>query len=301
MVTPSDPFTDNCWGMRNSGRLLVYIGPHLADDLDRGEVQALLRRCRAYAALWSYDWDCGEDGPWYSVICDKPDYDLGTIRSGNTRRKIRRCLKCCEMRRVDPAWMAENGFEVHAKAVTRYKNGELPSRADFSTSMRSLVGRPDVEILGVFAGRTIVAYGVAVTVGESVRVGYTQFDPEHSSVMPMYGLFYTIARYYLQKGYRFVDNGSRPLMHETSVDEFLERMGWRKAFCRLGLEMLPTFRTALYGLRRARRWSGPLWSSKYLAILDGLLLAEDIARETTKRSGCPPGRFFGDSKGNMDT
>jgi hypothetical protein len=171
MVTPADPFTDNCWGTRNSGSLLVYIGPHLADDLDRGEVQALLRRGRAYAASWSYDWDCGEDGPWYSAICDEPDYGLGTIRSGNTRR----CLKCCEIRRVDPACMPENGFEVHAKALTRYKNSEPPSRADFSTSMRSFVGRPDVEILGVFAGRTIVAYGVAVTVGESVLVGYTQF------------------------------------------------------------------------------------------------------------------------------
>jgi hypothetical protein len=282
MVNPLDAFADGCWGSRASGRLLVYVGPHLKDDLDRNRVQALLRRRRAYSALWCYDWDCGQDGPWYSVICDKPDYDLATIRSGNARRKIRRCLKCCEVRPVDPAWMAENGFEVHVKAATRYHNYELPSRADFSASMRSFVGRPDVEIFGVFSGEMIVAYGKALTVGESVRLGHTKFDPEHSTLMPMYGLYYTLARHYLQKGYQFVDNGSRPLMHETCVDEFLERMGWRKAFCRLGLEMLPAFERVLYGLRRVRRWSGRLWSPRRLAILDGLLLAQDIARQTRK-------------------
>lgn len=278
-----DPFAEECWDGRASGKMLIYIGPHLKEDLDRRRARALLHRRRAYAALWSYDWDCGQQGPWYSVICDRPDYDLAIIESGNVRHKIRRCLKSCTVRPVDPAWMAENGFEVHAKAATRYEHYESPSPDEFSRWMRSLAQRPDVEVFGVFAGEKLVAYGVAATVGESVRVGSTKFDPDSSTLMPMYGLYYTLARHYLQKGYRFVDNGSRPLMHQTSVDEFLERMGWRKAYCRLGLETTRTFGPLLFGLRGVRRWVGRLLPPRHLAMLDGLLLAREIARATGGR------------------
>jgi hypothetical protein len=85
-------------------------------------------------------------------------------------------------------------------------------------------------------------------------------------------------------------------MHETPVDEFLERMGWRKAFCRLGFEMLPTFRTALYGLRRVRRWSGP----PMVFEISGHSRRPTADRRHRPRNDkafrLPPGRFFGDSE-----
>lgn len=280
----TDSFSERYWVTSGSRKLLIYLGPHLHADLDRRQVREMLRLRRAYAALWSYDWDNGCEGPWYSVVCDRPDYDIETIENQSARYNIRRCLKTCQVRLIDAEWLADNGFDVHDKAGRRYDNYKPPTRESFATWVRSFVGRSDVEFFGVFLGEKIVAYAMVHLFGDTARVTASKFDPEYAKVKPMEGLEYTIAKHYLEREYRLVDSGTRPLLHSTSIDQFLERLGWRKAYCRLGLEMVPALRAAMCIARRVRPLCRYVFSPMHLAMLDGFLMAQDISRATS-RSG----------------
>ena len=66
-------FDDNAWVERAGGKILLYFGPHLHENLQVQQVDGLLRSKNAYGAFWNYDWDCGVEGPWYSIVCDIPN------------------------------------------------------------------------------------------------------------------------------------------------------------------------------------------------------------------------------------
>lgn len=99
----------------------------------------------------------------------------------------------------------------------------------------------------------------------------------------MYALYYTIALNYLkEKGYKEVDSGSRPLLHETNIGDFLLRLGWRKAYCRLGIYLTLPVRVVLWLARIFRKVCKLLLPGRHYAMLESLLLAQDIAKATSK-------------------
>ena len=115
-------FADHNWEVRAGGKMLLYFGPHLKETLSLHSVQALIHRKKAWGAFWNYGWDCGDECPWYAYICDTPGYDLDKIKSGNSRKTIRRSLERCEVRKVAASWLADNGYETYVNATKRYKN-----------------------------------------------------------------------------------------------------------------------------------------------------------------------------------
>jgi hypothetical protein len=277
-------YTEDLWEPRASGRLLLYVGPHLRENLDSRKVTAMVNGRGAWGAMWSFDWDRSEEGPWYSYVCDTVDYDLDKIESSNTRYKVRRCLKACDIRPIDFPWLAEHGYETYRNAVSRYANYAPVSEEHFRRTTAALVRRPRLSAYGAFAGDRLAAFGVLCDCGRTIRVSTTKFDPNFSEIRPMYGLYYVMARDSLRAGrYQYIDNGTRPLMHETDMWEFLRRLGWRKAYERLGLYLTGRLSLAL----RLARASKPLWRGllpgRHRSILEGLLTAQDIAGETSDR------------------
>jgi hypothetical protein len=99
----------------------------------------------------------------------------------------------------------------------------------------------------------------------------------------MYALHYTIAHHYLkEKGCKEIDSGSRALLHETDISDFLLRLGWRRAYCRLGIYLVLPVRVVLWLARIFRKVCKLLLPSRHFAILESLLLAQDIAKATRK-------------------
>jgi len=276
-------FSEDAWLSRSGGKRLDYMGKHLKDDLNRDAVRKFVREKGALMARWSYDWDNGEEGPWYQCVCDTIDYDIDKIKSRNSRHNIRRGLKRCIVRQIDYLWLADNGYEVYVNAASRYSNFKPKSREKFREEMRSFSGVPGREALCAFVDEKLVAYVSLAICGQSVQVRTGKFDPAYSEAYPMWALLYTAAHHYLkEKGYKEVDGGSRGLLHETDIGDFLLRLGWRKAYGRLGLYLTPSIRGMLSLARIFRKVCKLLLPSRHYAILESLLAAQDMAKATRK-------------------
>ena len=265
-----------------SGKILLYFGPHLKYPIPRHLARKLIRTRGAHAAVYPYDWDNGIKGPQYSIICDTPSYNIESISSSNTRSKVRRGLKRCQTRRIEIEWLAENGYQVSRRARERYGNTIPPGDEDgFVRNVMKYAGRDDVRIYGVFVDDALAAFGWTFDRAAGVRMGPTVFDPTHSSSYPMYAMFYTIAHERLGDGScQFIDNGMRPMSHETNIVEFLFSLGWRKAFTRLSLECSMRLRMAII----AAETSQPIWRlillERHKKNIQSLVTMARIARQT---------------------
>lgn len=288
MTTKNEPisqetsaFRDDYWMSRGSRKLLTYIGPALRENLERQEAKKFVRKKGAWGAMWNYDHDYTEQGQWYRCICDNTNYNESEIQSKNSRHNLRRGLKRCIIRRVDFSWLADNAYEVYIKAACRYKNFRIESRENFQEQMRSHSHTCCRDAWGVFVGDKLVAYMTLFIHGQSAFGDIAHFDPAYSKAYPMYVLYYTVARHYLrEKGLKEFSRGTRPLVHVTNVDDFLLRLGYRKSYCRLGLYLVWQIRVALCLARPFREISELILPSRYYAILEGLLLSQDIAEAT---------------------
>jgi len=280
-------FKDDYWVSRGSRKLLTYVGPLLKKSLERKAVKKFAHEKGVWGAMWSYDHDYCERGPWYRCICDAPDYDIDKIKSKNARHNVRRSLKRCTVRQLDYLWLADNGYDVYIKAATRYKNFRVESHDKFRKDMLSHSSVHGSEAFGVFVDEKLVAYVTLFICGRSVRGDTAHFNPAYSNAYPMYALYYKVAQHYLnEKGYKEFDRGTRPLMHETNVDDFLLRLGYRKSYCRLGVYFAWPVRAVLGIARIFRKVYELILPNRYRAILDGLLLAQDIAKATNVKINC---------------
>jgi len=265
----------------------MYIGPPLKKSLDPQEVKRFLQKKHAWGATWSYDFDYDEEGPWYRCVCDASDYDESKIKSKNARHNVRRSLKRCVVRPIDHLWLADNGYEVYVNAASRYTESRLETKKEFKRRLRSQFNVSGSEAFGVFVSEKLAAYVTLFVCGQGVLGDTARFDTAYSNAYPMYALYYTIARHYLkEKGYKKLDCGSRPLLHETNIGDFLLRLGYRKSYCRLGVYFTRPVRVVLGLARIFGRVCKLIFPSRYYTILDGLLLAQDIAKATSAEVSC---------------
>jgi len=74
--------------------------------------------------------DSSNDG-WHAVICDT--FQNMDSYSMNTRSKIRRGLRQCNVRKIDCELLAEQGYDVFISAFSKYKGVKKPTitRSDF--------------------------------------------------------------------------------------------------------------------------------------------------------------------------
>jgi len=278
MHSKNSVYKKEYWIARGSNKLLTYIGPPLSTSLHPKKVKTFLREQGALGAMWNYDHDYCDNGPWYRCICDKAGYDESKIESKNARHNLHRGLKRCVVREVDYSLLAEHAYPVYLKAASRFKNFKIESEEQFRRQLQSYAGDPHRTAFGVFVDEALVAYATLFICEKTVFGDVAHFDPAFANAYPMYALYYTIAYHYLGMGYREFDRGTRPLLHETNVDDFLLRLGYRQSYCRLGLYFAWPIRVLLGMARICRRAYMLVLSGRYCAILDGLLLAQDIAR-----------------------
>ena len=254
MVEDVSFFSESAWEVRAGGKMLVYYGPHLKESPDLASVKQFLRHKKAWGAVWNYDWDGGDDAPWYTYVCDTTGYDIDKISSKNSRKTIRRSLERTEVRRIEADWLADNGYEMYANATNRYKNYHVSSREEFVRDLRAWDTSSGSIIYGAFVDGNLAAYGLARQFGPTVRFLFAHFDPDYAQAKPMYALYYTLAHECLnQEGCTDIDAGWRPFVHDTNIEEFFRRMGWRQAPCRIELYLAWPLRAVLGCARILRR------------------------------------------------
>lgn len=199
---------------------------------------------------------------WWAVIC-RGFTPVDEVPSANTRSKLRRGLRRCEVRRLAPDELASAGYEVYLKALERYGGTAAPmSRPAFEARALATAGFDDVvQSWGVFVGGRLAGFSDVYVFGATeANYATIRLDPEHLGHYTSYALIHEMNRHYLHmKRVEYVNDGFRSILHETGVQEFLERQfGFERAHADLSLTWRRPYGALVRSTYPARRLIGRL-------------------------------------------
>ncbi len=269
------------WRMEN--RVLWPMAmPHKAAPVDRAKVRQVLRETSALMARWHDAWDTEPCDYWF-LCCDDPEYGIDKMSSKNARRDVRTGLRRCEVRRVEPVWIAEHGYQVYAAAYERGGQQEtVPvSEQEYVSGTKTMAELDGFEVWAAFVGGRLVSHAQCIVMDDAVNVWSVKTDPVYLKCCPNNALFYELTHNYLRsQGLLYVMAGGRAIHHPGKIERFRERMGWRRIYCPLRLQLAPV--AAVVVASRAHWWARWLGlgrlSPRILANLKALASLAKIAR-----------------------
>jgi len=175
---------------------------------------------------------------WY-VTCDEYEFDK---LSKKTRSYIRRGYKSCIVQRVDPAWLAVNGYECYVAAFGRYRNAYPVSQGEFEKGvLMDSVGGP-FDFWAVFCEGKLATYSKCVVGNDYAAVSVLKSHPGYLRFYPVYVLMDTMLKTYVVAEHKLVTNGFRSISHDTNMQEFAEKFGFHKVYCDLKVVYRPSVR-----------------------------------------------------------
>jgi hypothetical protein len=233
-------------------RWIAPVGPAARRySLTREQARGLQKKLGGWWVSWTEGFCAEADvARWYAVISRQfvPLEKMPAKR----RYEVQRGLKNCEVRRVDAAEIARNGYETHVAAMKSYAGGQhvyVPSRTDFSA--RVLTDAPFADIKHHWAAyhqSRMVAFAQC-WLYDRTEADYTliKLHPECRPLYAGYALVQRMNEFYLRdQGFEYVNDGWRSILHETAVQDFLiGKFNFEKAAARLCVEFRPPFNALL--------------------------------------------------------
>jgi hypothetical protein len=216
---------------------------------------------------------------WY-VACD--EYDFCKL-SKKTRACIRRGLDSCTAQRVDPAWLANNGFDCYAAAFARYRNAHPVSRLEFEKSIKECAGGP-FDFWAVFCQDKIATFCKCVVGADHAAVSVLKSHPAYLQFYPVYVLMDTMLKCYLEE-HKEVSFGFRSIAHETNIQDFLEKFGFDKVYCDLKIVYRPSVRVFVSALMPFKSVLDRFPNTKFTSRFKGVLAQEEIRRSFLQTRG----------------
>lgn len=221
-------------------RLLTPLTPpNTRKPVNREFVRKAMRQTGAILAQWTDAWDTVPCSWWY-IACDDKEYDLTKLAS-DARANVRKCLKTVEVRKLEIDEFIQKGYSVYAAAVQSYGPDYRPaSQEEFEQGAMRQGLYPGRETWGALLSDKLIAFASCIVVGDVTYVSASKSDPEYHKFRPNNGVQYTLTReYLLQRGLSVVIRGSRSILHETKVQDFALRMGYRRIFTPVHVELSP--------------------------------------------------------------
>ena len=171
---------------------------------------------------------------WYAVIC-RSFSPVDSVSSSNTRSKLRRALRNCEVRRISADEVATAGYEVYRRAFDRYTGPDKPvAQSRFHAHIMATEGFDDiVEHWGVMCDSELAGYASNYVFGQTEAAYSTlKFHPDHLRKYSSYALFHRMNEHYLGEGrVSYVNDGFRSILHGTELQPFLEHnFAFEKAY-----------------------------------------------------------------------
>ena len=171
---------------------------------------------------------------WYAVIC-RSFSPVESVSSSNTRSKLRRGLRNCEVRRISAQELAGAGYEVYRRAFDRYTGADSPVAEDrYRNHILATEGFDDiVEHWGVFCDGAMAGYASNYVFGQTEAAYSTlKFHPDHLRRYASYALFHRMNEHYLgERRVSYVNDGFRSILHGTELQPFLEHnFAFEKAY-----------------------------------------------------------------------
>jgi hypothetical protein len=232
------------WRIKN--RILEpIVPPHQVARVSHAQVRATVARSDALLARWNEGWDTAPCA-WWWICCDDREYDIDRLpRRG--RRGARQGLARCDVRRIDAAYLGEQGYAVYAAAHARYP-GHVQSvpAAGFVEEIRKSGESGFYDNWGCFVEGRLAAYVRCILLDDVVIVSEVKSDPAQLGAKPNNALIYALTRDYMRSAtVRYVTDGSRTVHHETAFQNFLEELGFRRIYCPLQVAMRPLLAAAI--------------------------------------------------------
>lgn len=215
-----------------NGALIPSTPPHF--KVDDSSLDKRILEENVFFARWTTDFDCKKETEFWYVICDKfiPIEDL----SRNTRSKIRRGLKQCEVKMTTKDILLENGYDCYSSAFSKYNTHLSPKTiTQFQEEINSFDDSWD--FWGIYHEDILIGYSKNKIIDDYCDYSTIKFHPDYLNIYPSYALFYTMNQYYLnEKNFRYVNDGARSISHETNIQTFLiDKFRFRKAYCKLNI------------------------------------------------------------------
>jgi len=227
------------WQMRD--RILSPLSfPHITIPINRQKIRQALRSNRGLVARWSDDWDRGESAWWWTCCADK-SYDLPNIPSHNSRRNIRKGLRYCQVQKIveEDRFISES-YPIYRRAMISYgiSSAKVSSFDNYSLTIRRQGMYKGMERWGAFFEGKLVAFANCITADQAVVIGVSKSDPDYHKYCPNNALYFSLTKHYLSQGHiTYVTNGARTLLHDTTINWFLIRLGFQRSYCRLNIEL----------------------------------------------------------------
>jgi hypothetical protein len=207
--------------------------PHREIRLKEKSVQHLFAQGGLFVRN-THHFDCQEITSFWYIV--KDCFGGFDELSSNTRRKVRKALRCIEYKIIDKEFLKRNGYSVYLETLKAYSaDGSALSEEAFV----DIVDMHCVECWGCFDKNTHAFVGFSINYNWNDACGYDLLAilPEyrHNASYIYYGLIYSMNEYYLsKKQFRYVSDGSRSITEHSGVQQWLIKyFAFRKAYCQL--------------------------------------------------------------------
>ena len=215
------------------GALIPKVPPHYEITLTKKEQKELLKISRALFLRYTNEWDRDGGEFWY-IIKDK--YEKLEDYNSNNRRKIRKGLKNCIVKKVNIETISNYGYEVYITAMNKYKTTlNIVSEEEFK---KNKVSSKNYDFWAVYNKDNImIAYSSNKVEDNSCNYMEIKFHPDYLRFYSSYAIFSEMNRYYInEKKLLYVNDGARSISHETNIQQYLEdKFDFRKAYCKLNV------------------------------------------------------------------
>lgn len=229
---------DSPWELRN--RLLIPVAPpHTIMNINREKLKEALFKTKALLAYWTDNWN-SQQSQWWWTVCDLKNYDIEDIQNPTGRRGIRKGLENCSINLIEPEKFVELTYQIYFKSLLSYNvpESKIISYKEYNETIINQSKYEGFELWGAFVKDKLAAYATCLVIDNVASFGSTKSDPEFHKYYPNNALFYHLTKHYLgEREFSYVTNGPRTLLHSTSINDFLIKMGYRRVYSRLNIEL----------------------------------------------------------------
>jgi hypothetical protein len=210
---------------------------------------------------------------WYTTC---REYNFKNLPQ-KVRTHIRRAYKSCRVERVEPAWLADNGYPCYLAAFSRYRNARPESRARFDEMCTAAPCGP-LEFWGVFVEDRLVGFAKCAVGPDYVATLVLKLDPDFMQLSTGNALQDTILKTYVSEQQKPVYAGFRSVVHNTNTHDYLLKLGYTRVYCDLKVVYRPAVRTCVNLLYRGHMLLDRIPESCMKGYIRGLLTQEEIRR-----------------------
>lgn len=229
----------------------------------------------------SYDFDLDFETDWWHIV--KSDIEDISKYSSNHRNQIRKGLKSVECKKVSSQEILENGYHIYFSCMKTYG---MPPVTELLYQNSILVEQEtslSIDYFGVYIDEKLIGYSKNLISNSNSFVFYENIHikPKYRKLYPNYALIHIMNKYYLnERGFGYVSDGSRTLLHPTGIQKFLiSKFHFRKAYCKLQLFYSKKVEYGLIPLRIVDKISNSKLSKRSPKI-NAMILQDDIFRSS---------------------